>query len=542
MTKQNNMIDGFVPRRTNNAPNAAPNYPGLERANAHSETGIRRDNGVMHSGEPALVRPSPVSRAEIDDSLREIDTSRPGLVAAKPQQPSRTRRRRTKRIVLVIVALLIVAGIGLAAKAFLASSNIFKGNLFGLVQNKPLKEDANGRSNILVLGTSEDDPGHGGAYLTDSIMIVSIDQKNKNAQMISIPRDMEVQYGRVCNTGTAGKINEFFNCVNTDWTSEQAEEQRQTEARKFFGDIVGLDIQYSAHINYSVMRDLVAALGGIRVTIESTDPRGQMDSNFDWKCGLGDPKVSAAERKRRCPPNGHFIDYPNGPVDLDAEHALYLAMARGDMEPTYGFGRSNPDREQNQQKILIAIKEKATSTGTLVNPATVMGIIEAMGKNLRTNFDTSEVGTLISLAKDMPSSSIQTSDLMKDGIMDGTGQPVAGKYNFAALRTYLKKKLTNDPIAKEEPMVEIYNASGVAGAAQKEADTLLGLGMLASADNAPAGKYDAKVLYVLNDKKPASRLKLEEIYGIKGQVAKPTFEYGSDADFVLVLGKVTPAN
>lgn len=541
MMRSNKPVDGFVPRRVGSA--TQPNYPSLERAHTHKESSIRPTHEAV--ADSTLKRPQSVSRAEIDDSLRQIDESHPELNAPKTAKPKRSRRKLLKRLILGLTALGVVVLIGFAIKFVMTSNSLFKGNLFGLVQSKPLKEDANGRSNILLLGTSEDDPGHQGAHLTDSLMILSVDQKNKQAQMFSIPRDMQVMYGRRCNTGDRGKINEFFNCVNEDWTSEKAEEERQTEARKFFGDIVGLDIQYSVHVNYTVMRDLVGALGGIRVTIESADPRGQMDSNFDWKCGYGDPKVSAAERKRRCPPNGHFIDFPNGPVDLDAEHALYLAQARGgDGSPfgAYGFARSNPDREQNQQKILVAIKEKAMSAGTLANPAAVFGIMEAMGKNLRTNFATEEVGTLITLAKDIPAANIKTSDLMKDGVMDGTGNPAAGAYNFTALRAYIKKQFTTDPIVREEPVVEVYNASGVAGAAQKEVDALAKLGIVATAGNAPSGNYAPKTLYVINDKKPAARAKLEQLYGVKAQTSSPSVTYADKTDFVLILGKVTTEN
>lgn len=82
-------------------------------------------------------------------------------------------------------------------------------------------------------------------------------------------------------------------------------------------------------------------------------------------------------KEKNCPPNGHFIEYKNGLTQLDAEHALYLAMARGDIEPTYGLGNSNFDREKNQQKIIVAIKEKAMSTGTITNVGKVSGIIDA---------------------------------------------------------------------------------------------------------------------------------------------------------------------
>ena len=72
-------------------------------------------------------------------------------------------------------------------------------------------------------------------------------------------------------------------------------------------------------------------------------------------------------------------------------------MARGDKAPTYGFEQSNFDREKNQQKIMVAIRDKALSAGTLTDFTKVSGIIDAIGKNLRTNFEKSEVRTLVTL-------------------------------------------------------------------------------------------------------------------------------------------------
>ena len=158
---------------------------------------------------------------------------------------------------LIALVLIIVLAIGwFAYRALMASKSVFKGDLFGLVQQKPLKQDANGRSNILILGTSEDDEGHEAGYLTDSMMVLSIDQNKKNAYMVSVPRDLYVKYGRACDAGYAGKINVYFNCVNNDWKSDSAEDERQKETRSFVGEILGMDLQYSVHVNYSVMRDL----------------------------------------------------------------------------------------------------------------------------------------------------------------------------------------------------------------------------------------------------------------------------------------------
>lgn len=71
--------------------------------------------------------------------------------------------------------------------------------------------------------------------------------------------------------------------------------------------MTGLDVQYYAHINYTVVREAVDAVGGVDVKIESSDPRGILDRNFDWKCNC------------EC----YYVNYKNGEVaHMDGEHAL----------------------------------------------------------------------------------------------------------------------------------------------------------------------------------------------------------------------------
>jgi anionic cell wall polymer biosynthesis LytR-Cps2A-Psr (LCP) family protein len=501
--------------------------------------------GLTASGQGLGRQTSSLTRSDVDESLRDIDTDVPKIDKKVHRRGGWRSHRKTviKRLMIAIILILFLIGAWLGVKALLASSSVFKGDVFGLIQQKQLKVDSNGRSNILVVGTSEDDPGHQGANLTDSIMVLSVDQKNKNVYMISIPRDLEARYGQACLSGYAGKVNVFFSCVNGE-DSTSAEDERQAEARKFFGNIVGLDIQYSVHVNYTVMRDLVGALGGITVTIESRDPRGQMDSNFDWKCRGGSARASLATMKQNCPPNGHFIDYPNGPVTLDAEHALYLAQARGDAAPTYGFEQSNFDREKNQQKVIVAIKEKALSTGTVTNFSKVSGLIDALGNNLRTNFETSEFRTLMSLSQDIPSTSIQSISLIDNDLVTDSAQPRAGLYDFSEIQAFIRKKFNSSPLSREGAHVVVLNASGIAGAAQAEADKLMALGMeIDQVGNAPAEKtYTANVVYQISKTKPLSLAKLSAVYGVVPKTSAPPVAVNGTTDYVIILAAPTPSN
>ncbi len=524
----------------------------LENASLGKARPGRTVDSASYAANPRR-RVTSTGRSDIDDSLREIDD----LDGQPNRKLSRREKRRFKKehrtraqkirkriivtVILVIVAAILAVGGFLAYKTFRASGNVLNGNIFDLIQHQPLKQDANGRSNFLILGTSEDDPGHEGGNLTDSIMILSVDQNKKNAYMFSIPRDLYVNYGMACLSGYKGKINVYFSCVN-DGTDSAAEQDRLTKTQQFVGDIVGMDIQYGVHVNYTVMRDVVNAIGGsINVTINSRDPRGVMDSNFDWKCG------KYSQRKTTCPPNGHFIDYPNGPVTLDAEHALYLAQARGDIAPTYGFEQSNFDRERNQQMILVAIREKAMSAGTLTNLGAITGLIDALGNNLRTNIQTKEIQTLMGLAKDIPQQSIKSLDFYSDdnrifttGNIAGAGSsvyPAAGTFDYTKLRAFIQKEMTSDPFVKEDPHVTVLNGSTTAGIAQKVADSLEGKGFtIDTVGNAPDGTYQPVEIYQIANNKPATGEKLKQIYGVTPKTTTPPFSVTGQTDYVVVIG------
>lgn len=551
MKKQQHSIDGFVPRRSGaqvgglHASDAKP-----AKTNHTTLRELHTASSNSHRTEPAR-RQVGIKRSEIDESLKGIDApsgdgSKKQKRRKSPEQKAR-RRKVIKRVALLLIVILVAVGGYVGVRALMASDRVLNGNILDVFQNKPLQQDSNGRSNILVLGTSDDDANHGGADLTDSMMILSVDQKNKNAYLVSIPRDLYVKFGRACNSGYAGKINEYYNCIKEGDSKESLQAALKGSA-SFIGDIFGMDIQYGVNLNHTVIRQLVSAVGGITVNIQSRNPNGVLDSNFDWKCGVGDRKVSRAEQLRRCPPSGHFIDFPNGEVNMDAEHALYFTMARGDRAPTYGLEQSNFDREKNQQLVIKAIQEKATSAGTLSNIGKVTSLIDAVGDNLRSTFETAEIRTLVDLGNSIKQDDIQSlpfNDEEKELSLMSTGnaggmsivQPSAGLYNYTDLRAYLMENLSNNPITKEKASVVVLNGSGVAGAAQTESTKLQEQGIIVSSiANAPAGDYGKAKIYQITTDKTATAAKLKEIYGAALLTTEPPVAAAAGTDFIIIIG------
>ncbi len=513
-------VDGFIPRRTG----AVIGKSDRTLGKAQSELGKATDARAIRSSTTQGIE------ADIHQSLLAIDNepeSRPKKRRfhhrgrTKTSQPKPRRRKILKRIKWLVI-ILIVLTVGYFGWKFIQTgSRVFNGNPFGLLQHARLKEDANGRTNILIFGTSGDtmseNNGWDGALLTDSIMVLSINQDTHDAYTISLPRDLYVQHNCSNSLGTtSGKLNETYYCAYHD--SNEDGKAGALALAKTAGEITGLNVQYYVHADWTALRKGVDAVGGVDVKIESSDPRGI----YDVATG---------------------INYRNGQVvHLNGERALAFARARNS-EGGYGLAGGNFDREKNQQKLLVALQKKATSVSTLANPAAVSKLLDALGDNLRTNFKTNEVQTLIDIAKNTEKTKPlpfvgreNEPDLVTTGMFGGASivQPTAGLYNYSDIHTYIKMSLRGDKTA----VVDVLNGSTTPGLAQQKATELESAGYIISqVENAPAKITDAVRIYQLDETKNSVADALAQKYGvtlIKGGLTG--FTPGDDVDFIIVFG------
>ncbi len=541
MKKNTPSIDGFIPRRPGSQIGDLHSLKDVDKAIAPIDRSLHTgDNmGAESLGTPRIGKE--IGRDDIDESLREIDDSDLDKKTRKKNRRERKNRDRRPRNKVIHIIKWVLISLGILAalvagyiflKAVLAGNSIFKGSFFDIVQSQRLKEDANGRSNFVIFGTAEDDEGgdHGGPNLTDSIMVMSIDQDEKNAYLVSLPRDMWVEYQEVCTVGFQGKLNAVYFCGSNDGEDEAAGAAAlQAKA----GEITGLDIQYFVHMNFTALVEAVDAVGGVDVTIETDDPRGIYDPSVDWKCNY------------TC----RFVDYEQGEVaHLDGEHALALARARN-AQGGYGLPGGNFDREKNQQKIIKALREKAVSAGTLTNLGAITGLIDTLGKNLRTNIETKEIRTIMDLGGAMQTENIISLSLVEDdnrlvttGMYNGQSivRPVAGLFDYSAIIEYVDKNLTSDPVVKEAAHVTVLNGSATSGLAKTEADKLEALGfVIDGTDNAPDGDYGKAEIYQLDADKTASAAKLKELYGVEIKTTTPPVSVVGETDFLIIIGSAT---
>lgn len=552
MVKRVQSVDGFVVRRrvestdqsehiVNNSNNLSspqrriindPDFTGKTPANYQ----LGDDTGDTMNPEQQLLN-------DIEDSLNQIDDITPPESENSGRHQRRARRHQMEQqakkprkkvskgkivkwiVIVIILAILGVVGY-LAVKAFLAGGKVFNGNPLDIITTKTrLAEDDNGRTNILIFGTSGytmDEDAWDGAMLTDSIMVVSLDQDNNDAYMMSLPRDLYVRNNCPALGKTSGKLNEVFYCA---YTIDKDEVAGAEALMAKSGEILGLDIQYYIHADWTALVQAIDAVGGVDVTIESDDPRGIYDSSTG-------------------------IKYANGEVaHLDGEKALALARARNHNYGDYGLAGGNYDREKNQQKILAAFQQKAMSAGTLLNPVAINNLIDSLGNNLITSFETGHVQTLIDIASNLQADHIKQlpfvgrddggPNLIATYAPNGTylGEaPVAGVYDYSEIQAYVAQNLSSDPVVMEGATIDVLNGSDQAGLAAKKAEELEDDNYtIGSIDNAPASTTESVTIYQLNGDMTNTATALKDKYGvelIQGELAG----YYTNADFVIVFG------
>lgn len=242
--------------------------------------------------------------------------------------------------------------------------------------NDTLKGEKDGRINVLLLGMRGADDPHGG-LLTDSIIITSIklsktecgiedlscwrkrqEMTPEKTAMISIPRDLFVEI-----PGYSGlhKLNE------THFLGE-----KQTKRGGGLGlmeqtisEITGIPIHYGISIDFQGFKEIIDELGGIEVNV----PRDFYDPNYD---------------------GGIYVKA--GKQNMDSNTALKYAQAR--------LTSNDFDRAKRQQLILVGIKNKAMSKEVLTNPLKAMGILDSLGKHLKTDMQLWEMKQFMELSKD----------------------------------------------------------------------------------------------------------------------------------------------
>lgn len=318
--------------------------------------------------------------------------------------PAGRPRRAWLRVLIRAVkyALLAVLIIVLAAGGFLAY-NLAKLSVNPLSLGSMAETD--GRTNILVLGIG--DPGHAGQNLSDTIMLISVDHRSHRVAMISIPRDLRVD---IPGYGYA-KINQ----ANSDGGPQLAE---QTVA-----NTLGIPVHYYLKTDFSGLKDVVDAVGGIDVTVtqELYDPEYPCANNENKACGL---------------------DIKPGTYHMDGAQALeYTRCRKGTCGNDFG-------RAARQQEIITKLRDKVSQTSTYLNPQRDAAILTALRAHSQTDMS---VNNLVQLALDMKGAQRTIRFVFNDGpgglLTDayGSSDLLPAGADFSAMQKLVQGIFTDPP-------------------------------------------------------------------------------------------------
>jgi len=307
-------------------------------------------------------------------------------------------KRKGWRIFFITLGSVIVVLAGIILYLVNSGSKIFEKGIGGsalinaLSGKQTLKGESEDRINVLLLGMGG--PNHPGGLLTDSIMILSIKPKEKKVAMLSIPRDLYVPINGYGN----GKINSAFSSGYNNYMANDCQSKNRSDCEKdamsqgakisseTISQVTGLPIHYYITAEFSGFEKIIDLLGGIDINVDKA---------------IYDPYFPDQSMK------GYAAFRMNaGQQHMDGVTALKYARSR---ETTSDF-----DRAARQQKIIVAVKEKAAGTDWLTNPKKILDIFNTFTDSVYTNFTVAELRSFIDLAKALDTGSV-ISKVLKTG-------------------------------------------------------------------------------------------------------------------------------
>jgi polyisoprenyl-teichoic acid--peptidoglycan teichoic acid transferase len=232
----------------------------------------------------------------------------------------------------------------------------------------PLPWDGANRVTVLLMGLDYRDWEGGGPSRTDTMMLLTMDPVSRTAGILSIPRDLWVNipgfdYGKI---NTAYYLGELYDQPGGG----------PALAIKTVEELLGIDINYYAQIDFSAFERFIDEIGGVDVEVPyelTVDPIGP----------------------------GNTVTLRQGIQHLDGATALAYARNRD----TYG---ADFDRADRQQQVVFGIRDQVLSldslTGLLANAPTIYNNLR---NGIHTNLSLKETISLAWTASQVPRENIK---------------------------------------------------------------------------------------------------------------------------------------
>ncbi|GAA1840581.1 LCP family protein [Agromyces salentinus] len=312
-------------------------------------------------------------------------------------------------VALLSVALMVVLSGGAAYGAYFATTA--SGFLSSVFVAGPTEPPVDGRYNILLLG-GDAGPDRDGMR-PDSMSVVSIDAETGQAVTIGLPRDfVDVPfpedsplyqvypegYGAIdgCEVDVC-QLNSIYTEVELKSPEmypnavSEGSEPGIEGMRDAAEGITGLTIQYYVLIDMQGFEQLIDALGGVDINVETRIPIGGDEDN-----------------------NGVDGWIEPGQQHLNGYHALWYGRAR------YGVAGGDYERMQRQHNLEAAILEQFTPANVLTQ---FQGVASAGADTVKTDIPQSMLGYFVNLGLKTKELPIITVSLTPENGVDSAEDP-----------------------------------------------------------------------------------------------------------------------
>jgi LCP family protein required for cell wall assembly len=384
---------------------------------------------------PYQQRPNQPPQAPADRTLRadapwqggnypptQYPPQQPGQMGnqppATPRKKPRPRRRKgcligclsVLALFIILLAILIPVGSRVLAFGSAISTQAPLSTQTGYV-------GGSNRINLLIMGYGG--AGHDGAYLTDSMEIISIIPSSHHTTLISVPRDLWVQIPP--NSGQYAKLNYAYvygsnNGVNPVGGGTMAAQKIST--------ITGLDVKYWVTINFAGFETFINAIGGVEVCVP--------DSFSSLYPANDDPNINAS---------WITIHFTKGCQHMDGKTAIEYSRAREAInDPAEG---SDFARSKRQQLVMQAAIGKLRS---ISNWPSLYNALGALQKTVYTNMSLADLGffALKMDLKDAHRADLTNDNVLTDAVSsDGQDILLPVNNNWQAVVNYIKQNLYN---------------------------------------------------------------------------------------------------
>ncbi|MBK5108176.1 MAG: LCP family protein [Anaerolineales bacterium] len=373
--------------------------------------------------------------------------------------------------------------------------------------------DGNSRINVLVMGMDSREADSDDIPRTDTMILFSMDPQSRTAGMLSIPRDLWVEipgfdYSKI---NTAYRLGEVYKIA----------ERGPGLALDTVENLLGMEIDYYAIVDFNAFEDFIDELGGVTVLVPEkivVDPLGKHNTET-LKAG---------------------------------EHLMpgYLALAYARSRNSSG---SDFDRAGRQQQVVMAIRDQILSAEMLPNliknsPA----LYQSLSSGISSNLTLMQLVRLAWVAQQIPGENIRQGVIGVDQVdfaysYDGQDilRPLPDEIRqlrdliFSLSGPVVPMAPQGDTqvlVDEEYATLMILNGTYTAGLASQSADYLRTSG-LTVAEPGNANEYYEMTTIIDYTGNPHTVAMIVELMSISAENVFHRYDVTGPADVVVIVGQ-----